>query len=88
MGLIVGATAGAVAGILFAPDKGSKTRKKLKKDASRLGEDAKDNVHDKVDDLKDHLSDFVDDIKGRISEIEKDIKTRTKEAEKKVEDTL
>ena len=41
-GLLIGAGIGAILGILFAPDKGSETRKKL----TRKGEDLADNIKD------------------------------------------
>ncbi len=39
MGFLAGAAAGALAGILFAPDKGSNTRKKLKKQVLDLSDE-------------------------------------------------
>ena len=37
-GILLGAAAGAVLGILFAPDKGKETRKKLKNKGQELGD--------------------------------------------------
>ncbi|WP_246596937.1 YtxH domain-containing protein [Pontibacter aydingkolensis] len=38
LGLLAGAAAGAIAGILLAPDKGTATRKKVADSASKLGD--------------------------------------------------
>lgn len=48
VGFLAGAAVGALAGILFAPDKGSDTRKK---------------IAGKADSLKSSFSDFIDDLK-------------------------
>jgi gas vesicle protein len=52
LGFLAGAAIGAIAGILFAPEKGSETRRKISKKTSELG-----------DSLKHTFSDFVDSVK-------------------------
>jgi len=52
--VLLGVAAGAIAGILFAPDKGSVTREKIKE----AGEDLKNN-------LKEKVSEFVDSVKEK-----------------------
>ena len=50
-GILAGIAAGAVLGFLFAPDKGSETRKKISKKGEDLAADLKRRFHDFVDGL-------------------------------------
>ena len=52
LGFLAGAAVGALAGILFAPDKGSNTRKKI---ANKTG--------DLTDSVKSSFNDFIDGVK-------------------------
>jgi gas vesicle protein len=52
LGILVGATLGAVAGVLFAPDKGSRTRKLIR----NKGDDYADDLKEKIGDLADSIS--------------------------------
>lgn len=52
-GILVGAAAGAVLGLLFAPDKGCETRKKIRQGA----DDLVSNLKNKVGSLKQTVTD-------------------------------
>lgn len=56
---IAGAAAGAIAGILLAPDKGTVTREKLKNKAKDLG----DNLSEKYENMKDEIRHMKDRLK-------------------------
>lgn len=58
LGILGGMAAGALAGILFAPDKGSKTRKKLKLKASNIKED-----------LQSEFDGFIEKMEGKYEEL-------------------
>jgi len=53
LGFLAGAAAGAIAGILFAPDKGTETRKKFSKKSSEMGESLKNKFGEFVDGVKE-----------------------------------
>jgi gas vesicle protein len=58
-GIVVGAAVGALAGLLFAPDSGAETRKKI----SAKGKEIADEMHKKFDGLKETVSETLDELK-------------------------
>lgn len=60
-GIIIGAAAGAAAGVLFAPAKGATTRKKIARKAHYMTEEMKD----KIEGIKESLDDIMDEVKDK-----------------------
>lgn len=63
--LVLGAAAGAVLGLLFAPSKGSDLRTKIKDNA----EDLIDELTEKIKEGKDTLSGMKDKVKSKMEDV-------------------
>ncbi|HEY6063280.1 MAG TPA: YtxH domain-containing protein [Chitinophagaceae bacterium] len=64
-----GIAAGAVLGILFAPDKGSETRRKISEQGKKMADGIKVKINqgkEKFEDLKERGKEKFDDLKERF----------------------
>jgi gas vesicle protein len=63
LGVLAGIAAGAILGILFAPDKGCETRKKIAKKGNDVADDLKNKVTDLIADLTDKFESAIQEAK-------------------------
>ena len=66
--LLAGAAAGAVLGILFAPEKGSETRKKVSDEGKRLAQSLKEKFNlarEKYEEGKSNLQQSMEEMEAR-----------------------
>lgn len=81
IGLVAGLATGALLGILFAPDKGVRTRKRILRQGEKITEDMTekfmdfmDSITDKFKDVKKDVTDFAEKVKATEKTVENDMK--------------
>lgn len=79
-GLLIGAAVGAVAGILFAPEKGIDTRKLL----GKKGLDLKDTVKSKINELVDGIADQFDNARNEAENLVENGKEKMSSAKSQI----
>ena len=80
--LVVGALAGAAIGILFAPEKGSKTRSNIIDGAKGLAGDIKKKITDEADVLRKKTDDVENLAKEKVEEVFNGVKHKAEDAAK------
>ncbi len=65
LGVLAGLAAGAVLGVLFAPEKGSNTRKRI----SRKTEDLMDSVNERIE---EKFEEVMDTVTGKLKKVKKE----------------
>ncbi|WP_310560484.1 YtxH domain-containing protein [Flavobacterium sp.] len=70
LGILGGVAAGALLGVLFAPEKGSKTRRKIVNKSSDFVDDVKDKFEDLYEDVTNKYENLLRDAKGLVSKSE------------------
>lgn len=72
LGILAGAAVGAIVGILFAPDKGTNTRKKF----AKKGEDFAEDLKEKASHIKDQALEVADKFADAIHSSKSETKTK------------
>ena len=72
--VLAGIAAGALLGVLFAPDKGWNTRKNI----SKKGEDFAEILEEKFNEFLDSISEKFDEVKEEVSDFGKQGKVNSK----------
>ncbi|MBS7256000.1 YtxH domain-containing protein [Flavobacterium branchiicola] len=80
LGIVGAAAAGALLGVLFAPDKGSETRKKIKDKSKDYGDNMKTKFDGIVSTIKSNGKEMMDEGKSKFNQVKEDFNSIKDEA--------
>ncbi|MCC9063959.1 YtxH domain-containing protein [Flavobacterium piscisymbiosum] len=80
LGILGAAAAGAFIGVLFAPDKGSNTRKKIKDKSKDYGDNLKTKFDGVVNTITANGKDIIEEGKAKFNQAKEDFNTIKDEA--------
>lgn len=86
VGLVLGAAAGVVAGMLLAPESGKDTREKIKNSTLDLKDDLEAKLHDLSKKIKDLEYESFDEVKGKFNHVKQDVKAKYEAMANKMKD--
>ncbi len=95
LGFVAGAAVGALAGILFAPETGENTRKKITDKTGDWTDAAKESFNGVLDGVKnaysgakDRMEEFGDHPKANMTDVRNDVKSEVRAAKSEVKNAL
>ena len=88
LAILAGAAIGVGLGILFAPDKGSKTREKMKEGFDDLKNQAQNKWNDFETETKEKMSDSKNDLTQKVEDFLSNSSYKTEEAISFLEEKL
>ena len=74
--LVLGALVGAALGVLFAPDKGSNTRKKIMGGAKDLADDLKQKMREEANAFRAKAEELEEMAEGKIADMTSNMKQK------------
>lgn len=80
LGFAAAAAAGALLGVLFAPDKGSNTRKKIKDKSKDYGDNLKTKFDGIVNTISSNGKDIIEEGKAKFNQVKDDFNAVKDEA--------
>lgn len=89
LGVLAGVAAGALLGVLFAPDKGSVTRKKIVKKGDHYADALKEKFNEYMDTISEKIDDgeeYADDLKEKFNEFLESITDKAEDIKEDVSD--
>lgn len=91
LGLLAGVAGGALLGVLFAPDKGTVTRKKITSKGDEFADSLKDKFNEYMDTLSEKMDDvknedYAEDIKEKFNEFLESISNKVEDIKEDVSD--
>lgn len=83
LGILAGVAGGAILGILFAPEKGSRTRRNIAINSNDYADDMKQSIEDFVDSLSKKFKDVLQETEKTIRCQKANYESEEKEMDKK-----
>lgn len=91
--LTAGFAAGVVAGVLFAPEMGEKTRENIKNKAADLGDEIDKQYQVEIEKLKSKMSELTEELRTKVKESgmeesAEELKSKVSESAKNLKDKV